>query len=315
MPDYLEKIKELEDELKKTKYNKRTQFHIGLVKAKIAKLKEKELSRGRGGAPKEGYAVKKSGDATVILVGYPSVGKSTLLNVLTDAHSDVGAYDFTTLTVVPGLLEHNHAKIQILDVPGIVRGAATGRGRGKEVLAVMRNADLVLIVVDVNHPEHLEILKNEIYDTGLRLNEKKPDVKIVRTPRGGLKIGTTVRLTKIDKRTIEGVCREMGINNAELTIREDITSDQLIDVIEANKKYVPSIVVINKIDTVSSVRLMEIEKEIKPDISISAEKGIGIRELKDVIFNSLNFIRIFCKQQGKKADLDVPLIMTSPCSV
>jgi uncharacterized protein len=153
MPEYMDKVKELEDELKKTKYNKRTQYHIGLVKAKIAKLKEKEVGRGKGGGPKEGYSVRKSGDATVILIGYPSVGKSTLLNALTNAESETGAYDFTTLSVIPGLLHYKHAQIQILDVPGIVSGAATGRGRGKEVLAVMRNAELVLIVIDVNHPE------------------------------------------------------------------------------------------------------------------------------------------------------------------
>jgi uncharacterized protein len=315
MPEYVDKIKEFEDELKKTKYNKRTQFHIGLVKAKIAKLKEKEIARSKGGGIKDGYSVKKSGDATVILIGYPSVGKSTLLNALTNADSEVGAYDFTTLSVVPGLMEYKHAKIQILDVPGIVNGAATGRGRGKEVLAVMRNAELVLIVVDVNHPEHLDILKKEIYDTGLRLNERIPDVKIVKTTRGGISIGATVKLTKIDKRTIEGVCREMGINNAGITIRTDITPDELIDVIEANKKYVPAVIVLNKIDTVDEKKLRETEKLTKSNLSISADRRLNTEQLKEVIFSSLKFIRVFCKEAGKKADMDVPLIMTQPCTI
>jgi len=315
MPEYTEKIKELEEELKKTKYNKRTQLHIGLVKAKIAKLKEKEVNRGKGGGAKEGYAVRKSGDATVILVGYPSVGKSTLLNALTNAESETGAYDFTTLTVVPGLLLHKHAQIQILDVPGIVSGAASGRGRGKEVLAVMRNSDLVLIVVDVNHPEHLEILKKEIYDTGLRLNARIPDVKIVKTARGGLSIGSTVRLTNIDRKTIEAISREMGLNNANIIIRSDINADELIDVIEGNKKYVPSLVILNKMDTVEPARLRQVEQQLKANLSISAEKRVNIDKLKDLIFESLKFIRIFCKEVGKKADMEVPLIMTTPCNV
>ena len=129
--DYNEQIKEFEEELKKTKYNKKTQHHIGLVKAKIAKLRERQESRGKGGKKGEGYSVRRSGDATVLLLGFPSAGKSTLLNALTNAESETGAYAFTTLTVIPGTLEYKHAKIQVLDVPGIVKGASDGTGRGK----------------------------------------------------------------------------------------------------------------------------------------------------------------------------------------
>src|SRR3989344_1830958 len=130
MVDYLQKIKELEDELKKTKYNKATQGHIGIVKAKLAMLKEKQTSRSqkKTGKSEYGYTVRKSGDATILLLGFPSTGKSTILNKLTDAKSEVAAYAFTTLTVIPGVMEYKQAKIQILDVPGIVRGAASGRG-------------------------------------------------------------------------------------------------------------------------------------------------------------------------------------------
>jgi len=151
----VEKIKELEEQISNTKYNKKTQHAIGLYKAQLAKLKEKQKSRS-GGKKGEGYTVRKTGDGTVVLLGFPSVGKSTLLNALTNANSPVGSYAFTTLTVIPGILDYKYAKIQILDVPGVVYGAAAGTGRGKEVLAVIRNADLILFLIDVFHPEHYE---------------------------------------------------------------------------------------------------------------------------------------------------------------
>ena len=132
---YDRKVKELEEELSTTKYNKKTQHHIGLVKAKLAKIKEDYQKKAAGKGKQEGFSVKRTGDATAIIVGFPSVGKSTLLNAITNANSPVGAYAFTTLTCIPGLMEYSHAKIQVLDVPGIVEGAATGRGRGREVLA------------------------------------------------------------------------------------------------------------------------------------------------------------------------------------
>ena len=127
------RIAELEEELSKTKYNKKTQGHIGLVKARIARLKEERVRRASSKGKSEGYSVKRTGDATAIIVGFPSVGKSTLLNAITNAKSKIGHYAFTTLTCIPGLMMHKHAKIQVLDVPGIVQGAASGKGRGREV--------------------------------------------------------------------------------------------------------------------------------------------------------------------------------------
>ena len=137
-----QRIKELEAELSKTKYNKRTQGHIGLVKAKIALLKEKQITRRKGKGKTEGYTVRKTGDGTVIIVGFPSVGKSTLLNKISNAQSQVAAYAFTTLTCIPGMLNHKGAKIQVLDVPGIITGTASERDRGKEMLSVAINSDL-----------------------------------------------------------------------------------------------------------------------------------------------------------------------------
>jgi len=306
---YDRKVKELEEELSTTKYNKRTQGHIGLVKAKLAKIKEeyqrKAAAKGKG----EGFSVRRTGDATAIIVGFPSVGKSTLLNAITNANSPVGAYAFTTLTCIPGLLDYNHAKIQVLDVPGVVEGAATGRGRGKEVLACAQSADLVIILLDVFHPEHLEVVKKEIFETGLRINQKPPQVKISKKLRGGIDIGLTVKLTKINEETIKAILKEFRLDNSSIVIREEITDDQLIDAIEGNKKYIPAITVLNMIDMVNSKELEIIKAITNPDICVSAEKKINTEELKGLIFKKLEFIRVYCKEVGKKADVDVPLIM------
>lgn len=309
MADYMDKIKELEDELKKTPYNKRTQHHIGLVKAKIATLKEREISRSSSTGSTSGYSVRKTGDGTVVLVGFPSVGKSSLLNTLTGANSEVGEYAFTTLDVIPGLLKYNHAQIQILDVPGIVNGAAMGRGRGKEVLSVMRSADMVLVIIDVNYPEHYDAIMKEIYDSGLRLNSRRPDVKITKKERGGISVGSTVKLQHITKETIKSIMKEFRYNNADIIIRNNITVDQMIDVIEDNKVYVPGLVALNKVDMVDKEYLEQVKKEINPDILISAKTGLNTEELKDLIFDKMNLIRVFCKEYGQKADMDVPLII------
>ncbi len=312
---YDKRVKELEEEISKTKYNKRTQGHIGLVKAKLARIKEEQVKKASGKGKQEGFSVKRSGDATVIMVGFPSVGKSTLLNALTNANSPVGAYAFTTLTCIPGLLEYNHAQIQVLDVPGIVEGAATGRGRGKEVLACAQSADLVLMIVDIFSPEHLDVVKREIHETGLRINQKLPDVKISRKTKGGIDIGKTVRLTKIDDDTMKAILGEFRLQNSSVVVREDITDDQLIDVIEGNKKYIPGIIILNKIDMVDEKELERVNKIVQPDICISAENKTNIDELKELIFQKLEFIRVYTKEVGKKPDLDEPMIMKKNCTL
>ncbi|MFT4282837.1 MAG: OBG GTPase family GTP-binding protein [Candidatus Woesearchaeota archaeon] len=309
-----EKIKELEDLIANSQYNKRTQKAIGLYKAQLAKLKEKASSSSGKSAP-EGYSVRKTGDGTVALLGFPSVGKSTLLNALTDAQSEVGAYAFTTLTVVPGVLDYKHAKIQILDVPGIVHGAASGRGRGAEVLSVLRSADLILILLDVQSPEHLKALKKEIRESGIRINKTPPDVKIKKTAKDGLKISKTVKLPDLDDETIETILRTFRINNADVLIRSVIDADDFIDCIEANKVYIPSITVLNKVDLVNKDLAKKVAKELGADLSISANNKENIESLKDLIFKKLNLIRIYMKEPGKDADLKEPLIIFKDASV
>ena len=143
----VDKIKDLEAEYARTQKNKATEGHLGIIKAKLSKLRaellqEKQASSGGGG---EGFAVQRSGDGRVALIGFPSVGKSSLLNTLTSTESLAAGYEFTTLTCIPGNILYKDTRIQLLDLPGIIEGAAHGKGRGKEVIAVARTSDLVLI--------------------------------------------------------------------------------------------------------------------------------------------------------------------------
>jgi small GTP-binding protein len=310
-----QKIKEFEAELAKTKYNKKTQHHVGLVKAKIAKLKEKEEQKAKGKGKTTGYSIKKTGDATVVILGFPSVGKSTLLNKITNAESKVGAYDFTTLDVIPGMMEYNGANIQIFDVPGIVTGAASGKGRGKEVLSVIRSADLIMIMVDAKKPGQYDILAKEVYESGIRLNERAPDVRITKKPFGGIGVGTTVKLTWLTKETIKAMANELGIINADILIRTDVTPDQFIDAIEGNRVYIPGITVINKIDLISKKKIDEISKHVKPDISISADKETNLEKLKQEIYKKIGLVSIYLKEINQKPDMKEPLIMFTGCTV
>jgi len=101
-----------------------TEYHLGLLKAKLAKYRSQLLEPAKKSEKGEGFDVLKSGDARVALIGFPSVGKSTLLSTLTATQSEAASYEFTTLTCIPGVIEYKGANIQLLDLPGIIEGAA-----------------------------------------------------------------------------------------------------------------------------------------------------------------------------------------------
>ena len=303
-----EQIQELENEISKTKYNKATEAHIGKLKAKIAKLTMEEEKRRSSKGPTKGFYVKKAGNATVALVGFPSVGKSTLLNQLTGAKSEVGAYHFTTLDVVPGIMLYNHAKIQILDMPGLIKDASRGKGRGREVIAAARSADVILLVCDVFNPK-MDVLFRELYNAAIRLNQKKPDVVITHSDHGGIQVKPTLKLTKIDVDTIKDMTAAYGHINATVVVREDINVEQMLDVLAGNRVYIKAIMAINKVDLAKPGELeaaMDLHKDYRC-IPISAATGQGIKDLQQALYDTIDMIRIYLKPQGQEADMDIPL--------
>lgn len=307
-----ERIKEIEKEIRETPYHKGTEHHIGKLKARAAKLKEElvgQIFKARGGSGGGGYAIKKSGDASVVLVGPPSVGKSTLLNHLTNAESKVAAYDFTTLNVIPGMLDYKGAKIQIFDVPGIVSGAAAGKGRGKEVLAVSRNADLIILMVDVKTVQKIPDIVKELREAGVRLDEKPPAVSIIKQASGGIKVNATTQL-KLNYETIKELANEFRLGNAEIIIKEDISLDRLVDAFMGNRAYLPYLIIINKSDLGIPKNYLDYLPLRAESVLISSEIGENLDLLKEKIWSKLKFIRIYL-QEDDQIDLTDPLIVTS----
>ncbi|KAH8045477.1 GTP binding protein [Aureococcus anophagefferens] len=180
---------------------------------------------------------RRSGDGRVALIGFPSVGKSSLLSTLTSTQSEAAGYEFTTLTCIPGNILYNDTKIQLLDLPGIIEGAAHGKGRGKEVIAVARTSDLVLIVLDAGKEgvdDHKGILERELETVGLRLNKTPPNIALVKKATGGVKFNATVPLTKLGDdpaKTVNSILHEFRLHNCEVLFRGDYGTDELIDVI------------------------------------------------------------------------------------
>lgn len=93
---------------------------------------------------------------------------------------------------------YNGAKIQILDLPGIIQGAKDGKGRGRQVIAVAKTCHLIFIVLDVNKPlVDKRVIENELEGFGIRINKSPPNINFKKKDKGGIAITSTQPLTNI----------------------------------------------------------------------------------------------------------------------
>ncbi|XP_076050288.1 developmentally-regulated GTP-binding protein 2 [Oratosquilla oratoria] len=312
----LEKIAEIEKEIARTQKNKATEYHLGVLKAKLAKYRTQLLEpSGKKGEKGEGFDVMKSGDARVALIGFPSVGKSTLLSTLTNTHSEAASYEFTTLTCIPGVIEYKGANIQLLDLPGIIEGAAQGKGRGRQVIAVARTADIVIMMLDATKGDiQKQLLTYELEAVGIRLNRKKPGIYYKQKKAGGIKFNATCTLTRIDEKMVQMILHEYKVFNAEVIFREDCSADELIDVISGNRVYMPCLYVYNKIDQVSIEEVDRIA-HIPNCIVVSCNMRLNLDYLLDRTWELLALLRIYTKKPGRAPDFSDPIILRGGASV
>ena len=155
---------------------------------------------------------------------------------------------------------------------------------------------------------HREILEKELETVGIRLNQKKPDVTLAkRKTGGGVRFASTVPQTKLGpdpEKVVTQVLREYKINSADVLAREEITVDQLVDVIQGNREYKPCLYLYNKIDTIT---IEEIDQLARMPHSIvgSVSQNFNIGEpleddlLKQKLWQYLGLTRIYTKRKGK----------------
>lgn len=311
----VQKIQEIEAEMARTQKNKATNSHLGLLKARLAKLKAELLNAGSkgGGGGGDGFDVRASGNARVGLIGFPSVGKSTLMTKLTGAFSEAAGYEFTTLTCIPGTIRYNGSKIQLLDLPGIIEGAKDGKGRGRQVIGVARTCHLIMIVLDAMKPlTHRRLIQRELEGFGMRLNKKKPNIVFQQKRDGGINLTATIALNQDEWNlpTVTAICKEYRINSAHISVRDEkATIDDLVDIIQGGIQYVPCLYVLNKVDGITMEELELLDK-VPHYVPISAHKEWNFDELLSKTWDYCNMARIYTKPKGSIPDYDEPVILS-----
>ena len=307
------KLEEYKKEYSKTKHNKATNLHLGILRAKIADVKKEIVEAGKKHKG-EGFFVRKRGDATVALLGFPSAGKSSLINLLANTKSKIAAYAFTTTTIIPGTMMYKDSHIQIFDMPGIIEDAHKGVGGGKAVLSALKTSDLVVFVVDAAIPSQLDMIMRELDALHIKINKKAPRVDVIEIEKKtGIEIG--YNRSDIPDDDIKDILTELRFHDVFVRIGDKLTLDELIEMVMGRSSYMNGIVALNKIDNVPDHGRVAAEMSKKWNmevIPVSAKDELNIERLKDCIYRNLDIMTIYLSPDGKEKN---PLILKKGADV
>jgi small GTP-binding protein len=136
---------------------------------------------------RDSLAVRREGAAQVALVGAPNAGKSSLLQALSEIQIKTGDYAFTTLRPIPALTRIRGVLVQLVEIPGLIEGAAEGRGGGKALLGVLRNADAIVFCQAVDaSPDELRTVRAEVAAAGIDMRAALVATKLDEAADGDL---------------------------------------------------------------------------------------------------------------------------------
>ena len=259
-----EKVAALQEMMSATPKHKGTDHLRADLRSKMARLME-ELERPTNtssGQP-EPFAIRKEGAGQVILIGLPNAGKSQLLASLTGAAAKVASYPFTTQLPMPGILQFQNVRIQLVDTPAI-----NDRDMQTRLFSLLRNTDLLLIVIDLsaNALEQMGEIEAELENWGYLLlsNGEAPDTEE----------------HQVHKRAI------LAGNKAD----ESGALDQF-QRLEAQYGNRFSVVMVSPLE------------------------NVGLDELTESIFGTLDKVRVYTKAPGGEFDYDTPIVLAQGSKV
>jgi small GTP-binding protein len=161
---------------------------------------------------RDSLAVQRDGAAQIALVGPPNAGKSSLLQALSSIQIKTGDYAFTTTRPVPSVTYIHDCRVQLVEIPGLIEGAAEDRGGGKALLGVLRGADAMVLCHAVDMPlGELATIRAELEAAGI---EKRAIVAVT-------------KLDEADDARVGEIARASGLPAIGVSVLDDESLDRL----------------------------------------------------------------------------------------
>lgn len=319
-----EKLQRMQEFLSLVPKHKGTAKLCAQIKKQMAtmrkEMEEKKRRKAGKGGPK--FFIEKEGAAQIALIGLTNVGKSSLLAAVTNSKVEVSANPYTTREPIPGIMNYEDIQFQIVEAPALMEGSADGRAWGLQTLALARNADGLILMVDLSQDpvEQLSLTLSELEKARILVSKPKARVEVERRFMGaGLRIILIGRLVDCNFKGVEELLRSYRITDAVVKISGEATLDEVEDAIFESTVYKPAVIVANKIDLEGSeanLKFLESYVGTKlPILAVSCEKRCGLEKLGETMFKTLDIIRVYTKEPNEKEFSKKPFILKKGSTV
>jgi ribosome-interacting GTPase 1 len=296
-----------------------TKKQITNLRREIEERKRKRAATARGG-PK--IFLEKEGAAQVALVSLTKAGKSSLLAAVTNARVTASTAPYATRAPVPGIMSYQDIQFQLVETPALMEGSADGKAWGLQTLGIARNADGLIIVVDLsqNPVDQLSLILGEMEKARIMVNQPRARVEIDRKYMGaGLRIIVLGRLVDCTFKEVEDLLKSYKVTDAFVRISGDATLREVEEAVFENTVYKPTVIVANKADVKDAERNLKLLKTfVRGKLSIlptSAYAGTGLESLGEALFRALNLMRVYTKEPSKRDFSKKPFILKKDSSV
>jgi len=313
-----EKLEKLEEFMSLVPKHKGTEKLRGQVRRQISTLRKEleEKKRRRAGRGGSGFFLEKEGAAQIIILGPTKVGRSSLLTSATNAKTEVSNYPYTTREPVPGMLQFEDIQFQLVEAPALVDGAAEGGLGGLRTLGLARNADGLILMVDLSEDagRQLTMILDELEKARILAQKPRGRVEIERKHVGaGLRIIVFGKLLDCNLRDVENLVKGYRILDATVKVYGEAALDDVEDAIFESTIYRPAIVVANKSDAPEADgALQQLKKFVGgqlPIVLVSCQTKTGLEKLGAEIFRALDIIRVYTKEPKAKEQSRNPFIL------
>ncbi len=255
-----EKIAALEEMLAVIPKHKGTDRLQGEIKKRLSKLRAADEQKSNTGPQNNPYLVEPQGAGQIVLLGFPNVGKSSLVRALTNCKAAVAEYPFTTSLPQPGMMPYLDVLIQLVDTPPVTEEGIPG-----PLMATLQNADAYIVVADAASDQLLE----QLTEARRMLQERR------------------------------------------------LVRDEVPEGVQA-LLWSKVLWLLNKVDSPGAQENVELLEELWDGpslLTVSAEHGIGLEDLKQTCFELLDVIRVYTKAPGKDPDLAAPFVLPRSSTV
>ena len=313
-----ERLQRMEEFLSLVPKHKGTAKTCAQVKKQMAvlrrELEEKKRKKAGKGGPK--LFIEKEGAAQIALISLTKAGKSSLLSAVTHAKVEVSTNPYTTRGPVPGIMDYQDMQLQIIEAPALIEGAADGRAWGPQTLGIARNADGLMLLVDLSQDpvKQMSLILEEMSKARISTSKPKSRVEVERRFMGaGLRIIVTGKLLDCTFRDVEELLKGYNVRDGVVKIQGEATLGEVEDAIFESTVYKTAVVVANKIDIDGAEGNLKLLRAYVgnrlPVVAVSSKTGTGLKNLAETLVKALEIIRVYTKEPNEKEYSKKPFVL------